>query len=410
MSLMQYVIPRQARSRLKQAVGLQQLHKRVHDVERALPTLADHLRHLEKCIAEPSDPRLLIPVPPWYDPQFCEPTVAMALRDLCRPGDVVFDVGAHAGSLSLLMSRLVGLTGSVWSFEASRRMVITCQHNLVLNGCNNVQLFHKAVFATSNEAVKIYHTDANNDTIMETWPHNETYDEVETVALDDFVEHGQVYPSLIKLDIEGAEYDALKGSERLLAGRHPMLIVEQQPPDSPCFAFLRERGYTAIDLSTYREVRTPDDYPTGAVVVNVLYIHQSQIDRSPYRPPLQGELVQRIGKDDFLTEPNGDVRLKRRFDLETGRYLVATEIVAGGPDNEVHIGVQGDRTDLLRYHGDTAWLAQSYRDWIIDLRRKKSIDLFVRFLRGSCDPGLEFKSAAIYRFPALSNLRRLDFA
>ena len=50
----------------------------------------------------------------------------------------VFDVGANAGALSVLMSRLVGLRGIVCSFEASRRIVDKTQHNLVANAATRI--------------------------------------------------------------------------------------------------------------------------------------------------------------------------------------------------------------------------------------------------------------------------------
>jgi hypothetical protein len=73
--------------------------------------------------AENSDVAASFPLPNWWERSFWEPTVALAIRDHCRPGDVVFDVGANAGALSLLMSRLVGPRGIVCAFEASPLIV-----------------------------------------------------------------------------------------------------------------------------------------------------------------------------------------------------------------------------------------------------------------------------------------------
>src|SRR5258708_30491234 len=81
------------------------------------------------------DPRTTLQIPPFYDWNYWEPTVQLALRDLCRPGMVCFDVGANAGALSLVMSRLVGPRGVVCAFEASRRIVDKTHWNLVQAGC-----------------------------------------------------------------------------------------------------------------------------------------------------------------------------------------------------------------------------------------------------------------------------------
>ena len=83
---------------------------------------------------------------PWWTRSFWEPTVALAICDHCRPGDVVFDVGCNAGGLALMMSRLVGPRGIVLAFEASPRIIDKTHYNLVQAGCHNVTLFHRAVW------------------------------------------------------------------------------------------------------------------------------------------------------------------------------------------------------------------------------------------------------------------------
>ena len=106
-------------------------------------------------------------IAPWYQENLWEPTVQIILRDLCKPGDIVFDVGANFAGLTTLMSRMVGPKGVVCAFEASPRIIDKTQRNLVLSGCNNVQLFHNAIYHTSGQTVKIYLGDHLNDSIYQ---------------------------------------------------------------------------------------------------------------------------------------------------------------------------------------------------------------------------------------------------
>src|SRR5260370_7826509 len=69
---------------------------------------------------------------------------------------------------------------------------------------------------------------------------------VTSLALDDFVEEMNLLPSLVKMDIEGAEYDALRGFERTIARARPLLILEQQIGDDRCLAWLLKEDITAI--------------------------------------------------------------------------------------------------------------------------------------------------------------------
>lgn len=65
---------------------------------------------------------------------------------------------------------------------------------------------------------------------------------VRTIALDDIAYAGDFRPSFIKMDIEGAEFDALQGMKRLLAEVRPVLVLEQSPDDMRCHALLQGFG------------------------------------------------------------------------------------------------------------------------------------------------------------------------
>ena len=60
-------------------------------------------------------------------------------------GDVVFDIGSNIGYVSIAMSRIVGESGKVYSFEAIPSTAKRCKKNLELNNCNNVTLINKAL-------------------------------------------------------------------------------------------------------------------------------------------------------------------------------------------------------------------------------------------------------------------------
>jgi hypothetical protein len=49
---------------------------------------------------------------------------------------------------------------------------------------------------------------------------------VPAVTLDDFIAAGGPVPQLIKIDVEGGEYQVLSGGPSLFASRRPLLIVE----------------------------------------------------------------------------------------------------------------------------------------------------------------------------------------
>ena len=74
----------------------------------------------------------------------------------------------------------------------------------------------------------------------------------------------QVRPALIKMDIEGAEHDALLGMEDYIRQAHPHFVLEQNRDDLSCWMTLRDRGYAAFDLNNYQRFDGDLAFPPGA--------------------------------------------------------------------------------------------------------------------------------------------------
>jgi FkbM family methyltransferase len=322
------------------------------------------------------------PLTDWWRPSFWEPTVALAIRDYCRPGDVVFDVGSNAGGLALMMSRLVGPRGIVLAFEASPRIVDKTHHNLVNAGCHNVTLFHKAVWRRSGELVNMAPGDHLNDHIQEGPGVGMT---VRTIALDDLASAGDFCPSFIKMDIEGAEFHALQGMKRLLAQVRPVLVLEQSPEDMRCHAFLAEAGYRAVDLASYRQIRVQGDFERETGVANILFVPQEKTGDSPYFSEASPIPVAVLTADMFQCSENGSRTLKTPLDVPSGRYLCRAKFSARGRDNEIFAGVEIDGEVVFRYHTYTAFMADSYRDWVVHLDWPGKIAPYLRFNVGRDD-------------------------
>jgi FkbM family methyltransferase len=291
---------------------------------------------------------------------------------------------------------MVGPKGVVCAFEASPRIIDKTQRNLVLSGCNNVQLFHNAVYSTSHETVKIYLGRHLNDSIYNKNGEVSAY-EVKTIALDDFIEHTQLVPNLLKMDIEEAEFDAVKGLEKTLISAKPHLILETQRDDTRCLNFLRNLGYVAIDVNTYREINNADDYPVGAGIRNNLYIHGDHLQETPYQVPFHFEKHSMLISDDFKWAEDGSAYLKNNLILPKGRYLIDWDFTAAGIQNDLMCGVKANNKVIFRYNAFSQILASSYRDWVIDLPETSEIQLYFEFQNGTQDSTLKINGAKITR-------------
>ena len=75
-----------------------------------------------------------------------------AIPRLVKSGDIAFDVGAHAGIYSVLLSHLCGPTGRVWAFEPVPDTYWRLRETLALNRCDNVIPVRAAVFEKNGVA------------------------------------------------------------------------------------------------------------------------------------------------------------------------------------------------------------------------------------------------------------------
>lgn len=336
----------------------------------------------------------------WRQDILFEAAVALALRDLCRPGTVVFDCGANVGLLTILMSRLVGPRGVVCAFEASPRVVDVCQRNLVMNGCHNATVYHAAVFSRSNEMIPIYFGDHNQaDSVMTEYAGSDPgcACRVPTVALDDFIGRTGLEPDVVKMDIEGAEYEAVCGLRATLERVRPHLILETQTHDERCLRLLRSAGYRAIDLNNYQEVVTRADYPRGVELRNLVYIHHERLGSTDYDLPFQLEEVTRVEAADCEVLADGSLRHREPLPLPKGRYVLDVDATAERSDNEMRCGVRSGNVELFLHQCNTGHIFRSYRDWVIQLAGPTPIQLFFEFQRGTTDPTFRFARATVRR-------------
>ena len=338
------------------------------------------------------------PLQAWWERSFWEPVVQLAIRDHVRPGDIAFDVGSNAGAFAMQMSRQSGPRGTVCAFEASPRIIGRTQHNLITAGCNNVTLYHRAIWHRSGEFVHIEEGSHLNDRVAE----GAGGTPVPTLALDDFIAATGLSPSFVKMDIEGAELDALRGCPKLLAEGRPVMALEQAPDDMRCHALLTEAGYVAVDLSTGRRIRTAADFTSPTGVVNVLFVPQEKAATNPYCDGRE-EVVMTIPGGRFTRDSSGGATLSDPPLVPPGRYVVRADFSAEGRDNEVFAGLEADGEALFRYHTNTGFLAECYRDWMVQLDKPTKLAPYLRFLQGA-DRTLDWRGVEIIRLPAFDSV------
>ena len=180
-----------------------------------------------------------------------EPDLQTALTRQIRPGWTVYDVGANAGYITLMLALQVGPRGRVFAFEALPENVTRLRGHVALNGLGERVTVVAAAVTDRSQPVRflIGPSDDMGKAIGSAGRQLDYADSVEVpgVALDDFVfREGNPPPQAVKMDIEGGEVLALRGMTRLLAEHRPLILLELHGPESARVAWetLTAAGYT----------------------------------------------------------------------------------------------------------------------------------------------------------------------
>lgn len=152
-----------------------------------------------------------------------------------KEGDTVIDIGAHIGRYTITSSKQVGNTGRVVAIEADPENFELLKRNIALNKLTNVLTLNYAVFSTRTR-MKLYEQSASAkyNSIMLTRARTMNYVEVNADTLDSILEQNTINQvNWIKIDVEGAEFEVLKGSTKTLSSNDISLLVEIHNIDDP---------------------------------------------------------------------------------------------------------------------------------------------------------------------------------
>ena len=145
-------------------------------------------------------------------------------RQIVLPASTVIEVGANIGAHTVEFSRLVGPKGLVVAFEPQRIVFQTLCANLALNSCANVNALQMAVGAVPGEImVPLLAPDRPANFGGVSLHGSSTGERIPLRTIDELS-----LPAchLLKLDIEGMEVEALRGSSKFVSIHRPIMYVE----------------------------------------------------------------------------------------------------------------------------------------------------------------------------------------
>lgn len=187
-----------------------------------------------------------------------------AMIGALRPDDVFYDIGGNVGLVALHAASVC----QTISFEPDPEFADRLRHNVSLNPDRHVQIEQLAISNSDGEVTLYTDGSGGNSPSMVHQRDEKGSVTVPTRSLDSIVSSGDLpVPTVLKLDIEGAEILALRGGRQFLASdRKPRaLFIEVHASFLPGFGssseevmkMLADFGYTR---ETYRAPRADQSH------------------------------------------------------------------------------------------------------------------------------------------------------
>lgn len=201
---------------------------------------------------------------PDYSLGINERPIQKIVADFLQPGTVFYDIGAHVGFFSVIAAKLVGSQGKVYAFEPDPQNAACLQFNVEVNQFSNVKVFEKAVSKTTGTGELLLAEYPGGHTLASagTPPDLKGAMTVELVCIDELVNQQVLEPpSVIKIDVEGAELEVLEGMTQTLQQYHPTILYEIDDATAELLNNKRHPIQKFLEKFNYKIDVLPESYP-----------------------------------------------------------------------------------------------------------------------------------------------------
>lgn len=165
------------------------------------------------------------------------------LAAVVRPGDCVWDVGAHKGFMTLAASRMVGPRGLVVAAEPSARNRWFLERHLEWNGVENVRVVPAALSGARGQAA----FGGRGDSLAYALGTGDETVPVRTIP-GLVVDRELPRPDTLKIDAEGQEAAILEGAGSALKDDAAVLVsVHGRAMHTACTNLLKRRGFRILE-------------------------------------------------------------------------------------------------------------------------------------------------------------------
>ena len=200
----------------------------------------------------------------YFERESYEPVTTRFVMEHLKPGQTFIDIGSNYGYFTMLAGGLVGDTGKVVAFEANPKLQRMVKRSSERNGYGRRVICADVALSDSNQENVVFYvsTDPNQMGIstMHPWQGHikagnlsaESTITVRTVCFDDWAKDAALGAiDMIKLDVEGAELQVLRGMKESLHRYKPAYIIVETSLDGEVSHLLQSVDYRAEPLELH---------------------------------------------------------------------------------------------------------------------------------------------------------------
>lgn len=194
----------------------------------------------------------------WFHGRRRENETMGFFKEFIEAGDTVIEIGGHIGYITMYLSALVGIKAKLYVLEPGANNLPYLRRNT--RSCPNVMIIEKGaaeadgelafymedLTGQNNSFVRDYRVLRENARSAELKP-KVVETRVPVVAIDSLIKSDSLRPSFVKVDVEGFEYEVLKGMSATLSEIKPGLMIEVTQNPREVLALLAGKGYLCFD-------------------------------------------------------------------------------------------------------------------------------------------------------------------
>lgn len=192
-----------------------------------------------------------------------EPHILDLIAKYLKKGDVFVDVGANIGQHSMFAASIVGNSGKVYSFEPIPYIYNQLLDSVKINHFESIVDAYNIALGEEGKTETL-HIETNNvggSSII--GPHGKDNKEIIiNIKKGDAMLGNIKHINMVKIDVEGYEYEVLAGMQKTLAIHKPIIILEFSGQlyfsrgnnnGDKIISLLENIGYALYDIEDYME-------------------------------------------------------------------------------------------------------------------------------------------------------------